>query len=78
MAISPAAIEDLTRRGAQHGVDIRPGLALVERRMQSVAASDLPLMEDAGRWLIDAGGKRFRPMLVLLSGMLGGGPLRRR
>jgi heptaprenyl diphosphate synthase len=74
MAISPAAIEDLTRRGAQHGVDIRPGLALVERRMRSVSASDLPLMEDAGRWLIDAGGKRFRPMLVLLSGMLGGAP----
>ncbi|HVM20788.1 MAG TPA: polyprenyl synthetase family protein, partial [Egibacteraceae bacterium] len=72
MAISQAAIDDLTRRGAERGVDLRPGLTLVEHRLQTTVAAELPFLGEASLYLIDAGGKRFRPMLVLLTGMLTG------
>lgn len=72
MAISQAAIDDLTRRGAERGVDLRPGLALVEERMHAVTTGEQPFVTEAAHYLLDAGGKRFRPTLVLLSGMLGG------
>src|SRR3712207_3636313 len=72
MALSAAAIDDLTRKGAERGVDIRPGLELVETELQTTVAHDLPFVEEASRYLMNAGGKRFRPMLVLLSGMLAG------
>jgi heptaprenyl diphosphate synthase len=72
VALSQGAIEDLARKGAERGVDVRPGLELVEQRLQVTATSDLPFLDEAGRYLMDAGGKRFRPMLILLSGMLGG------
>lgn len=73
MLRSQAAIEDLARKGAERGVDLRPGLALVEQRLRELVATDLPLLEQSSRHLVDAGGKRFRPMLVLLAGALGGG-----
>lgn len=72
MAISEAALEDLARRGAARGVDPGPGLVLVERYLRTGIVADLPFLEDASHYLVDAGGKRFRPMLVLLAGMLGG------
>ena len=72
MAISAQALDDLTSRGAQRGVDLRPGLAAVEDAMRETVISTNPFVGDAARHLIDAGGKRFRPMLVLLTGMLGG------
>ena len=72
MAISQAAIDDLARKGAERGVDLRPGLLEVEARLRTSIAAELPFVDEASRYLIDAGGKRFRPMLVLLSGALGG------
>jgi heptaprenyl diphosphate synthase len=72
VALSQSAIDDLTRKGAERGVDLRPGLELVEQRLQTTVASDLPFLNEASLYLIDAGGKRFRPMLVLLTGMLAG------
>jgi heptaprenyl diphosphate synthase len=72
VAISQAAIDDLARRGAERGVDLRPGLAEVEERLRKTAVSDLPFVQQSSRYLIDAGGKRFRPMLVLLTGLAGG------
>ncbi len=71
MAISQVAIDDLARRGAERGVDLSGGLELVERRLTELVEVDLPLLEQTSRHLIDAGGKRFRPMLVLLAGLLG-------
>lgn len=73
MALPQVAIDDLARKGAERGVDLRPGLDLVEQRLRTTVAHDLPFLEDASRYLLEAGGKRFRPMLVLLSGLLGGG-----
>ncbi len=37
-----------------------------------MAQGEQPFVSEAAHYLIDAGGKRFRPTLVLLSGMLGG------
>lgn len=68
------AIDDLARRGAEHGVDLRPRLARVEQRLSAAVDADLPVLAESGHHLVDAGGKRFRPMLVLLSGALGGDP----
>ncbi|HVL98257.1 MAG TPA: polyprenyl synthetase family protein [Egibacteraceae bacterium] len=72
MALSQQEVDDLARKGAERGIDLRPGLALVEERLRTTVLSDLPFAETASRYLIDAGGKRFRPMLVLLTGMLAG------
>ena len=70
MAISQEALDDLARRGAEHGVDLRPGLELVEQRLQTTVASELPFLDESARYLFAAGGKRFRPMLTLLTGQL--------
>jgi len=72
MALTQEALDDLVRRGAARGVDPAPGLALVERHLRTRVAADLPFAQEASQYLIAAGGKRFRPMLVLLAGMLGG------
>ena len=47
------------------------GLADVEAALQEAVSSDDPFVADASRYLVDAGGKRFRPMLVLLAGQFG-------
>lgn len=72
MGISQAAIDALTESGAERGVDLRPGMSLVEQRLQATVAHDLPILQEASRHLMDAGGKRFRPLLVLLAGLVGG------
>jgi heptaprenyl diphosphate synthase len=72
VALSQEAVDDLARKGAERGVDLRPALELVESRLRHVARHELPFMEEGARHLVDAGGKRFRPMLSLLSGVLGG------
>jgi heptaprenyl diphosphate synthase len=73
VAIPQGAIEDLARKGAERGVDLRPGLEAVEERLRTSVATELPFLAEASQHLMDAGGKRFRPMLVLLAGLLGGG-----
>ena len=40
--------------------------------MRETVFSENPFVSDGARHLIDAGGKRFRPMLALLTGMAGG------
>ncbi len=47
------------------------GLAEVEVGLQSAVSSDDPFVADASRYLVDAGGKRFRPLLVLLASQFG-------
>jgi heptaprenyl diphosphate synthase len=47
------------------------GLEAVEARMREVVASRNPLLDQASRHLVDAGGKRVRPMLALLAAHLG-------
>ena len=66
------AIIALTEHGAERGLDLRPGLDLIEERLRTSVAHELPFLETSARHLMDAGGKRFRPMLVVLCGLLGG------
>ncbi len=46
-------------------------LALVESGLREAVASDDPFVADASRYLVDAGGKRFRPLLVLVAAQFG-------
>lgn len=47
------------------------GLARVEEGLRQAVASGDPFVADASRYLVDAGGKRFRPLLVLLAAQFG-------
>jgi heptaprenyl diphosphate synthase len=51
--------------------DLRARLALVESELEKAVRADFELMGEAASYLLAAGGKRFRPMLVLLSGYFG-------
>ncbi|MFI5934852.1 polyprenyl synthetase family protein [Actinoplanes sp. NPDC051494] len=64
---------------ASLGVDIDPQvdasvsatLAVVEEALRNHVASADPLVAEAARHLMDAGGKRFRPLIVALSAQFG-------
>ena len=78
MPISESFIEELTAKGAEQGIDLRPGLLAVEARLgELVTVEALPFLGTVSRYLLDAGGKRFRPMLVLLTGLAGGSDVTR-
>jgi len=50
---------------------LEAGMVSVERRLREVVKSDYAFVTEASRHLVDAGGKRFRPLLVLLAAHLG-------
>jgi heptaprenyl diphosphate synthase len=50
---------------------IRSGMEAVEARLRDAVKSDDAFITEAARHLVDAGGKRFRPMLVLLAAQFG-------
>jgi len=52
---------------------ITPRLALVEERLRDAVAQSDRLADATSRHLVDAGGKRLRPMLTLLAAQLGDG-----
>jgi heptaprenyl diphosphate synthase len=47
------------------------GLALVEQELRASVRSSSPFINEAAGYLVDAGGKRFRPLLVLLAAQFG-------
>jgi heptaprenyl diphosphate synthase len=47
------------------------GLAHVEDRLREAAGAQHELLSDTSRYLLDAGGKRFRPLLSLLAAQFG-------
>jgi len=51
-------------------------LALVEERLRDAVTHADPLADDASRHLVNAGGKRLRPLLTLLAAELGDGERR--
>ncbi len=51
--------------------DLRAGLAAVEQLLRDSVKSDFPFVTEASRHLVEAGGKRFRPLLVLLAAQFG-------
>jgi heptaprenyl diphosphate synthase len=50
---------------------VRGRLEDVERALEKAVAADSDLLAATASYLLEAGGKRFRPMLVLLSGSFG-------
>ena len=50
---------------------VRSGLDSVEAMLRESVKSNYPFVTETSRYLVDAGGKRFRPLLVLLSSHFG-------
>jgi heptaprenyl diphosphate synthase len=70
---SVTASLDLPLADAALAESIRVGLAAVEARLHQAVQQNDKLADDASRHLIEAGGKRVRPMLTLLAGYLADG-----
>jgi len=51
--------------------DVQAGLAAVEEGLLEATKSDVPFITDVARHLLQAGGKRFRPLLVMLGAQFG-------
>jgi heptaprenyl diphosphate synthase len=66
VAVAGVAFHDSTLEAA-----VRDRLKAVEGLLRDAVASDYPLLTETSRHLVDAGGKRFRPLLVLLASELG-------
>jgi heptaprenyl diphosphate synthase len=54
-----------------HGLPVAGVLDAVEDRLHEQVASSHAFVDEVARYLISAGGKRFRPLMVALSGHLG-------
>lgn len=50
---------------------LKPDLQAIEERMAVTVTSDLPMLSETSLHLLKAGGKRLRPIIVLLSGKFG-------
>ncbi|KAB8167108.1 polyprenyl synthetase family protein [Streptomyces sp. 3MP-14] len=51
--------------------EVQAGLSAVEAGLVEATKSDVPLITEAAQHLVRAGGKRFRPLLVLLAARFG-------
>lgn len=51
--------------------DVQTGLAAVEAGLLDATKSDVPFITEAAQHLVRAGGKRFRPLLAMLSAQFG-------
>jgi len=51
--------------------ELRVGMEAVEDMLLDAVKSDYPFMTETSRHLVEAGGKRFRPLLVLLAAQFG-------
>lgn len=52
------------------GEQYRPDLLKVEAQIQKDLASDVPLINQAAQYILNSGGKRIRPLLMILSSKL--------
>jgi octaprenyl-diphosphate synthase len=66
----PASPQADRGRAARLLEPIAGKLAATEALMRAKLGSDVPFVENAGRYLFEAGGKRMRPALLLLSARL--------
>ncbi|MEN3360556.1 MAG: hypothetical protein V7637_4538 [Mycobacteriales bacterium] len=72
MTVSPASgFSGLELADPVLAASIQSGLDRVEALLRASVRSDFNFVEQTARHLVDAGGKRFRPMLTLLAAHLG-------
>jgi geranylgeranyl pyrophosphate synthase len=69
--MSRRVIPGLEAPDATLEAQVRGRLDRVEEMLSKSVAADSDLLAETARYLLQAGGKRFRPMLVLLSGYFG-------
>jgi len=69
--MSRRVIPGLEAPDARLEAEIRARLDQVEEALEKAVRADSDLLAETSRYLLAAGGKRFRPMLVLLSGYFG-------
>jgi heptaprenyl diphosphate synthase len=67
LAIPDPVLEQLEA----HGLPVAGTLDAVERKLHVQVSSSHAFVDEAARYLISAGGKRFRPLMVALTGHLG-------
>ncbi len=73
MSVQPITVTQVVNQYASIETLLQSHLDHVEQRLLEAVKSDRPLVTQAAQYLIHAGGKRFRPMFVLLfSGITGG------
>ncbi|MGB9377008.1 MAG: polyprenyl synthetase family protein [Mycobacteriales bacterium] len=68
---SASGIAGIEFRDPELEAAVRAGLTLVEERLLAAVRSDDGLVDETGRHLLQAGGKRFRPLVVLLAAAFG-------
>jgi len=64
-------LKELREQLAGIEAEVRAGLERVEAALRDAVATADPFVKEAAGYLVRAGGKRFRPTLVLLSAQLG-------
>lgn len=67
LAIPSSVLEQLEA----HGLPVAPTLEAVEAKLEAQVASSHAFADQLAKYLLSAGGKRFRPLLVALTGHLG-------
>ncbi len=73
---SPADMGSLTTIGVEFAdpqleASVRAGLDAVESTLRTAVRSDDQFIAEAARYLVDAGGKRFRPLMTVLAAHFG-------
>ena len=58
-----------------HDGSVRARLEVIENALMATVQADTPLVTEAAQHIISAGGKRFRPLLVVLASEFGGTPV---
>ncbi|BDZ56800.1 hypothetical protein GCM10025872_04570 [Barrientosiimonas endolithica] len=71
MTQAPAALSGLPGASPELAARLLEGLGRVDARLREVVDHDDPFVAQASQHLVDAGGKRFRPMLTLLAAEIG-------
>ncbi len=61
----------LSARGQALEADVQAGLTAVEEGLLEATKSEVPFIREAAQHLLRAGGKRFRPLLVMLAAQFG-------
>ena len=71
MSVSAHGIAGIEFHDPELEAAVRSGLSLVEERLLAAVHSDDSLVTETARHLVQAGGKRFRPLVVLLAAAFG-------